>query len=242
MASAPAVPDYFGLANQQATNSRYNQITPFGTSTWAGNTQINSLSPNQQGILGQQERYSLGAGQLANQGLYSINTSGIDQSSLPAAPINAGQTAQDAIMSRLTPTLDRQREQMRTQLANQGIGQGTEAYENAYSDQNNRENDLYTQAALQGINAGQSARNSAIQNQIAIQNQPLNMVNSLRSGMQLNVPTFSNQGQSADLTGAANAAYNAQMGQYNASTAQNNSMMNGLFGLGAAGLMSYPWG
>ena len=250
--SVSNIPDYLGLANLQAQTgtqlARYNQITPFGSSTWSnvGNkwTQSNTLSPDQQQILNDQQNFSKGVGSAINSALPNINLNGIDKSALPSAPINAGQTAQDAIMSRLTPTLERQREQLRTQMANQGIAQGTEAYSNAFNDQNQRENDLYTQAGLQGISAGQSARNSALQEQIAMQNQPINSINALRNGMSLNVPQFSNSGgyQNADLTGATQQAYSANVGLNNLNQAQNANNMNGLFGLGSAFLSSYPWG
>lgn len=242
-ATTPTTPDYAGIAKAQSQASRFNQITPFGQSTWNNdtNTQTNSLSPEQQAILAGQQQYSTGVNTAINNALPGVNLSGIDSSKLAAAPINAGQTAQDAIMSRLQPTLERQREQMRTQLANQGIGQGTEAYNNAYNDQNQRENDLYTQAALQGINASRAERNAGIQEQTAMANQPINSINALRNGSVLNVPTFSNQGSAPDLTGAANNAYNAQTGLYNVNTTANNNLQNGLFGLLGTALSSYPW-
>ena len=77
----------------------------------------------------------------------SLNTSGI-----AAMPINAGTTAQQAIMSRLEPTLARQRAATAQNLANQGLVSGGEAYRNAMTDQSQQQNDLLTQAALQGLN------------------------------------------------------------------------------------------
>jgi hypothetical protein len=56
------------------------------------------------------------------------NVRGLDLNGLPQAPINAGQTAQDAIFSRLNPTLSRDDEALRTRLANQGIQLGSSAY------------------------------------------------------------------------------------------------------------------
>ena len=44
---------------------------------------------------------------------------------LPQSPINAGQTAQEALFSRLNPTLSRDEEALRTRLANQGIALGS---------------------------------------------------------------------------------------------------------------------
>jgi hypothetical protein len=56
----------------------------------------------------------------ATKGLFE--NPNIDKSTLPAAPINAGMTAQQAMMSRLQPTLERNEEALRARLANQGIG------------------------------------------------------------------------------------------------------------------------
>lgn len=89
-------------------------------------------------------------------------TSGLDTSNLAAMPVNAGTTAQQAIMSRLQPQLERQRSQLQTQLANQGITPGSAAYENAMREQSQSENDLLSQAALQGINLDMTARQQGL--------------------------------------------------------------------------------
>ena len=86
----------------------------------------------------------------------------LDISGLAAAPIRAGTTAQEAIMSRLEPQLQRQRAQLETQLANQGLVRGGEAYNAAIAEQQQQENDLRTQAALQGINLDMAARQQGL--------------------------------------------------------------------------------
>lgn len=90
-----------------------------------------------------------------------IQTS-LDTSKLAAAPVAAGTTAQQAIMSRLQPQLERQRSQLETQLANQGLVRGGEAYNTALQEQGQRENDLLSQAALQGINLDMAARQQGL--------------------------------------------------------------------------------
>ena len=86
----------------------------------------------------------------------------LDTSNLAAMPVNAGMTAQQAIMSRLDPQLQRQRSQLETQLANQGLVRGGEAYNAAVTEQQQQENDLRTQAALQGINLDMAARQQGL--------------------------------------------------------------------------------
>jgi hypothetical protein len=86
----------------------------------------------------------------------------LDTSNLAAMPVNAGVTAQQAIMGRLQPQLERERAQLQTQLTNQGLAPGGEAYNTAMQQQAQRENDLLTQAALQGINLDMSARQQGL--------------------------------------------------------------------------------
>jgi hypothetical protein len=63
-------------------------------------------------------------------------------------------TATQAILSRVNPQLQRGRAALESQLANQGITQGSEAWKTAMEQQGQQENDAYTQAGLQGINLG----------------------------------------------------------------------------------------
>lgn len=86
----------------------------------------------------------------------------LDVSNLAQMPVNAGMTAQEAIMSRLDPQLQRQRAQLETQLANQGLVRGGEAYNVALQEQGQRENDLRTQAALQGLQLDMAARQQGL--------------------------------------------------------------------------------
>jgi hypothetical protein len=79
-------------------------------------------------------------------------TSQLDLSNVARMPVNAGTTAQEAIMRRLEPSLARQRTSTETQLINQGLRPGTEAYDNAARILGEQENDLRSQAALQGLN------------------------------------------------------------------------------------------
>ena len=90
---------------------------------------------------------------LAQGGLNAPNLSSqLDLSNVAKMPVNAGTTAQEAIMRRLEPSLARQRTSTETQLINQGLRPGTEAYDNAARILGEQENDLRSQAALQGLN------------------------------------------------------------------------------------------
>jgi hypothetical protein len=126
---------------------------------------------------------------------YSAAT-GLDLSGVAKAPINAGTTAQQAILSRLNPQIDRSNAALQSRLANQGITQGSEAYNNAQTDQGQQNNDLQTQAALQGINLDMAANQQGY-------------------GQALSSAGFYNSGQAQNYGNAANSAglYNSAQGQ-----------------------------
>lgn len=130
-----------------------------------------------------------------NASQYNAAT-GLDLSSVAKAPINAGTTAQQAILSRLNPQIDRSNAALQSRLANQGITQGSEAYNNALTDQGQQNNDLQTQAALQGINLDEAANQQGY-------NQALSTAG------------FYNSGQAQNYGNAATSAglYNAAQGQ-----------------------------
>jgi hypothetical protein len=252
--SAPPAPDYAGAAQATATGNleaakaaaaanRVNQITPYGSLTYnesgkdsSGNpmwTATQSLSPAQQQLLDQQNKTSLGLSSLADQGLgYVKNALGnqLTMANLPKSMVNAGQTGQDALMARFQPQIDQSHAALENQLANQGIMRGSEAYNNAMRTQNESENDLRSQAALNGINVGQNAQNQQFQLLSQLQNQPLNMLNAVRTGSQVSNPSFVNAPQQAttqgaDMLGAANGQNQYNMGLYNSKVAQNNSLL-----------------
>jgi hypothetical protein len=105
---------------------------------------------------------------LSTEGLNNVRALGggsairsLDINGLPQAPINPGQTAQDALYSRMNPSLARDEEALRTRLANQGIQLGSSAYNREMDLQGQRSNDMRLQAAAQGIGLDQAARNAA---------------------------------------------------------------------------------
>jgi hypothetical protein len=154
-------------------------------------------------------------------------------------------TAYDAVMSRMNEDFGSDEEKIRTRLINQGIAQGSDAY-NTEMNQFNR---AKTDARLQGTLSAQqyasgllgdslSARQQAINEYSTQRNAPLNEYSALTSGTQIQNPTFSSTGygsaQSGDVQGAVNNAYQAQLDAANAKNASGNSMMGSLFGLGSS--------
>ena len=267
--SAPAAPDYTAAAQQTAQGNldaarqataanRVNQVTPYGNLDYAisgqdpyGNptwTATQSLSPDQQQLYQQQMQTSLGLGNLQNQGLGYVEnmlSKPFDTSTLPQSGINPGETMQDSVLRRLQPQIAQQREMSQAQLANQGIVPGTTAYENAMRMQNQKENDLLTSAVIQGTNTGLAANQQAFGQAGYIRNEPINTLNAIRSGSQVTNPSYiSNIPQQAttsgaDILGASQMGYNAQMGNFNAQQAAQANFNQGLMGLAGAGLTGY---
>ena len=185
----------------------------------------------------------------------------LDTSGVAKMPVNAGTTGQEAIMSRLEPSLAKNRVSTETQLINQGLRPGTEAYDNAIKLLGQQENDARTQAALQGINLdttanaqqynqalqsgqfGNTAQQQALAQAIQYRQMPLNEIAALMSGSQIQNPQFgAYQGTNVQAAPIANAT--AQEGQfaqntYNAQMASANAQSAGLYGLGGAGIIGY---
>lgn len=206
------------------------------------------LTPQAQAALDQQLALNQKYGEVANIGFDKVRnifeSPELDVSGLPQRAINVGQTAQEAILSRLNPQLQQQEEALRTRLANQGITLGSDAYGREMTAQGQRANDLQMQAALQGINLDQANRASALEEQAYLQDRPLNLINALRSGNQVNAPQFQQFAQQAtttgpDLLGAAQAQYGADVAANNAKNANKAAFTSGLLGLGM-GAAGFP--
>ena len=254
-ASTPAAPDYTAaaeatsagnLANAQATTeaNRVDWTTPYGNlnytkdpnnpNKWSADM---TLSPDQQTLLNQQSQTSIGLGNLQNAATNRVG----DALNSPYAsvydPTKATNDAQANLMSRLQPQMDQDQSALDSKLANQGITQGSEAWNNSQRQLGNTQNDAKQQAALQAINLGQSEQAQQYQQEMANRNAPLNELSAIRSGSQVTNPTFGTSAQQAttggtDYLGATNSQYNAALNASNAATGSSNSMLGGLFGLG----------
>jgi hypothetical protein len=278
----PATPDYAGaaaaqgVANVEAARvgsklSNPNMYTPYGTQlvSYEGDqpTITQTLTPQAQKTLEEQQntQYQLaslsskGAGLASNVLDKSFNFGGpdvqtsLDLSNVAKMPVNAGMTGQEAIMSRLEPSLAKNRVSTETQLINQGLRPGTEAYDNAIQLLGQQENDARTQAALQGINVdmganaqgfsqaatgatfANTAQQQALAEAIQQRQMPLNEITALMSGSQIQNPQFgAYQGtdiQAAPIFAATQAQGQAEQNTYNQQVATQNQNTAGLYSL-----------
>jgi hypothetical protein len=206
-------------------------------------TSTQELSPEQQKIADQQAGLSSGLLSTAQQGLnYAgdlMSKPGIDMSKLPSTGINPGEMYSDAIMRRLQPQLAQEKSAFDAQMANQGIATNSEAYANAKRQFDQTQNDRLTSAQVGGMNMGLNANQQAFAQQGYNQMQPINVINALRTGSQVQAPSWVNAANQAttqgpDILGATGQQYNAQVAQTNANNAASGGFMSGLMGMGGS--------
>ena len=283
----PPAPDYRGAAVEQgaanlesarvtARLANPNMYTPYGTSlvSYDGDTPTirQTLTPQAQQTLEAEQRVQTGLANLGEKGTRMASTvldkpfafggpavqTSLDTSNIARMPVNAGTTGQEAIMSRLEPSLARARTSTETNLINQGLRPGTEAYDNAIRSLGEQETDQRTQAVLQGIGldtaanaqgynqalqGGQfanTAQQQALAQAIQGRQMPLNEITALMSGSQIQNPQFSAY-QGANVAPAPIANATAQQSAYdqnayNQRVATQNANTAGLYSLGSAAI------
>ena len=138
--------------------------------------------------------------------------------------------------------------QNQAQLGN--VAQSNQALQQNYANQlaAQQQNNQALQQMFANQQSGAGLSNQAQQqayNQAMTQyNMPLNTLSALRTGAQVQNPSFVNSAQQAttsgaDILGAAQMGYNAQMGDFNQKQAAQQNFNQGLMGLGGAGIMAF---
>ena len=236
-AQRTAVGNLAGAQNAVAAN-RVNQSTPYqslqyqqtgtdanGNPIWSANQ---SLAPQFQGSL---SNLAQNVGQTTQNAFNPTN--------LPSMGINPGQTYSDAIMQRLQPQIQHQTEMNDAQLANQGIMQGSDAYNNAKRVLGQQQNDLLTSAQIGGIGVGQQANQQAYNQQLQTYNNPLQQLGAFNQATQANYVNPAQQAAVAgpDYLGAQATSNAAAIAAQNARNAQTANMQSGLYGLGSSALL-----
>jgi hypothetical protein len=283
----PPAPDYAGAAVAQgaanlesaratARLSNPNTYTPYGTQLISYDGDIptirQTLTPTAQKTLEAQQGVELSLANLGSKGAQTASNvldkpfsfggpnvqTSLDLSNVAKMPVNAGMTGQEAIMQRLEPSLARQRTSTETQLINQGLRPGTEAYDNAINLLGQQETDARTQAVLQGINLdiganqqgygqalesgkfGNTAQQQALAEAIQLRQLPLNEITALMSGSQIQNPQFGAYSgatvQAAPIFAGTQAQGAFDQNNYNQQVSQANAATAGLYSLGGAAL------
>lgn len=273
---APPAPDYVGAAQAQgkanldsavATGiiNNPNVNSPFGSQrvTWSYDgtgkaypTITQQFSKPQQALYNQ----SLLAKQnLANAGTAlskNVATGALDLSGLPARPDSANNIRDDvvnAMMSRYNTQFAAQKDQANSQMIAAGIRPGTAAYQAQMDAIGRQQNDAMNQAILAGgqqaaqdFNMDTTSRQNALAEMLTQRQTPLNEVNALISGSQVNNPFAGGLGyngagnvQAAPIANGIANQGQAAMNQYNASQAALNGNISA--GAGLLGSLGSAW-
>lgn len=244
--SAPKAPDPAATAaaqsklNTETAKTQYglnatNQVTPYGNLTYTPNADKSQWTATQTLSPGQQSLYD---SDLATKNkMAGIAGSQIDKlGGVLGTPWNPGTEVADKLAGMqhefLDPEWNTREEQMRTRLANQGITQGSEAYntENRqFGDQRSRAYDqMYLDANQQGFNQSLQERN-----------QPFNEFAAFQNGTQIQNPSFTNTPQT-QLSTPDQAGMTYQ--NYQGALSAHNAMLGGVFGVAGAGLGGWASG
>lgn len=271
--SAPQSPNYSQAASadqaynaqsaQTATNQAHpNQTSAWGSSEWSYDpttqqyTQNVSLNPTEQATLEQQQGAQLGAQTGANQFAGSLDSSGLlnpitsQINGAGSYDPQAEAAAWNEYENTNAPIMAQQTSQLETQLADQGLTPGSQAYQTAMqnleANQNTANSSAASQAYLTGIQGGQAEQGmdiNALNANEGEQTQGLNLLNGLLGDTTISNPYANStagvyEAAPGENLQAAQDQGQADLNAYNAQTQGQNSLLNGLVstGLGAAAL------
>lgn len=203
---------------------------------------------NQAQLTGQQVQNSmfnqnLAAGQFGNQALLGQN-----QAQLSNLGFNnlTGQQSYQNQLSQQQANNQAMQQNFANQLAATGFNNqiGQQGYQNQLAAQaaNNAALSQGAQNQLANAQLANQANQQGYTQALTNYNLPLNTLSALRSGQQVQNPTFQNvplqaTTSGADLLGAAGLTGQAAQNAANAQNAYNSSMLGGLFNLGSAGIL-----
>jgi hypothetical protein len=194
-----------------------------------------------QGIAPGTEAYNramMQQGQKTNDLLTQAQLAGQNvQQNMFGQALQGGQFANQAMLGQ------NQAQGANTQLSNQAMQQNY-ANQLAGQQQNNQAAQQMFANQQAGANLSNQAQQQAYNQAMTQYNMPLNTLSALRSGSQVQNPTFVNSAQQAttggaDILGATQMGYNAQMGDFNAKQAAQQNLNSGLMGLGGAAMMAF---
>jgi hypothetical protein len=262
-------------AETSAAINRPDVKTPFGNQTWTRvadpsqpggyrYTQTNTLSPQEQALYDADTSNKIAKQGIAT-GLQGAAASAVSKpfslAGEPAAVTSVAngadyaaqrQQVSDSIFNQgkrlLQPGMDQAQEAQDSQLRNQGLLPGTQAYDQALQklrqSQDLQLSDLSDRAIQQGgaeqsrlagldltsANFANNARQQATQENLLGRTQPLAELNSFQSGNAPTTPTFQPFGMSnvqpTNTIGAAQAQQSGETASYNARQAQLQSLLN----------------
>lgn len=225
--------------------NRINTATPGGTQSWTPGknggpaTLTTTLNPTLTNAQAQEDKTYANAVK-NSAGVLAKPT--LDFSKIPKMTVNPGMTGQKAIMSRLGPQIQRERDALHTQLVNWGLQPGTEAYDQAMARQGENENDLLSRAVIGGIGLDTEAHRQGVSDQQAAINTPLTAINTMGGNTSANMSLGNGTAGSVnDVLGPLTALYNQQTADKNAKNQNTTDWLNFALNGAKAAPDIYDW-
>jgi hypothetical protein len=236
------------LAGQSIGNNLFQQGLQGGQFTNSAITQQNQNQLANTGLSNQAIAQNFGQGlqaqQLQNQAAqqnYANQLAGLGFNNQASQQGYANQLAQ--IQANNAANQQGYANSQQQQQANNALAQQGYANSQAQQQANNAIAQQQFGNQIANANLGNTAQQQQYNQAMTNYNMPLNTLSALRSGAQVQNPSFINAPQQAttagaDLLGASQMGYNAQMGNFNAQQAQQANFNQGLMGLGGAAMIS----
>lgn len=265
--------------NQQMYFNRPTVNTPFGGESWQYSpvtdpvtgekyttaTQTTTLTPEAQEALGSQLRVQAARSGFAEDLLGRVEEGYQDPADfgqfggyqgLQTDPNTIREQAFGRMSSLYAPQREADRSRLETQLSNQGIPRGSEAWRNAMRGQSDAEmrQDLQMMQGSMGEAQGMQAMDVQAQNyannlrqmQVAEMLQErglgLNELNALLTGQQVSAPQMpgfqaAGRAETTDYSGAMAATAQHEMDIFNAEQASKDALMSGMMNMGSSAMM-----
>jgi hypothetical protein len=256
---APAAPDPMKTAQAQSQMNKETAVAQYGLNATnqvgpSGSLSYKQIGTWQDGTPRFEATTALNEGE---QQVYDTNLAtrqnvgaiGRDQSArigeLLGTPFKIGDATDSKIAQIqkgfLDPEWAKREQKLESDLIARGIRPGTEAYTRMKGDFSNQRSNAYDQSYLNAYNTAQKAA-------LTERNQPINEITALMAGSQVSNPSANNVTTPTagiaptDFIGAQQQSLNQQNVGYQAQVANNQAMMNGLFGLGGAAAKGLTFG
>ena len=252
-------------ARIQTKANRPTQLNPFGRVDWEQDpndqdlwTQTTTMNPDLEDAILSQSAVTRGVSDSATNLLGDIDAvtaSDIDLSGVPdlADPgFGAVEDIRSAMMQRMQPDFDYRRDRENAQLVAQGFKEGDEAYDQRMRQLDDAENRASLDALLRATGESDriyartaDARQRGVQEAAFLRSLPMNELNAVLRGQSVGLPQFQGyntqaQTAGADVLGATQAQYDAELGRYNAQQAAATNRLNAYGNIigGAAGFFA----
>lgn len=249
----------FGSQQSNEVGTDPSTGAPIYQTTIGASAPLQGLINNAMGAAGN----STGQTQSSIYGLGGVNSqlANLGSQINPQAAQDANTQGREAAYAAQTQYLDPQFKQgqssLESQLANQGLTPGSQAYDNAMTNFNNSKQQAYSNAANQSTLTGAQIGSQMLNNNLAAVGEQGNLLNqqgtnygqqaslaqlpysqlqSLAGLVPGNTGTAQSAANPANIAQAFQNQYQGQLNAYNASTGASNSTKSGLFGLGAAAM------